>query len=69
MDSRIHTVFNSYPDLVSSYHSGSIASLGLLLGHYIKQFGFTDDPVKVSRRMKELILNSMLDVFKKKGNT
>ena len=55
MDSKIYTIFNSYHDLVSSYHSVSIASLGLLLGHYIKQFGFTDDPVKVSRRMKELI--------------
>ena len=55
MDSRIYTIFSSYHDLVSSYHSGSIASLGLLVGHYIKQFGFADDPVKVSRRMKELI--------------
>ena len=55
MDSKIYTIFNSYHDLVSSYHSVSIASLGLLLGHYIKQFGFTDDPVKVSRRKKELI--------------
>ena len=55
MDSIIHTVFNSYPDLVSSYQSGSTASLGLLVGHYIKQFGFADDPVKGSRRMKELI--------------
>ena len=55
MDSRIYTIFNSYNDLVSSYHSGSIASLGLLLGHYIKQFGFTDDQITVSRRMKELI--------------
>ena len=55
MDSRIYTIFSSYHELVSSYHSGSTASLGLLLGHYIKQFGFADDPVKVSCRMKELI--------------
>ena len=55
MDSRICTVFSSYPDLVSSYQSGSTSSLGLLVGHYIKQFGFADDPVKVSSRMKELI--------------
>ena len=55
MDSKIYTIFSSYHDLVSSYHSGSTASLGLLLGHYIKKFGFTDDPAKVNRRMKELI--------------
>ena len=55
MDSRIYTIFNSYHDLVSSYQSGSTSSLGLLVGHYIKQFGFADDPVKVSSRMKELI--------------
>ena len=56
MDSRIYTIFNSYHDLVSSYQSGSTSSLGLLVGrHYIKQFGFADDPVKVSSRMKEPI--------------